>query len=959
MDFGKASAGQHRKKNETSSFFKEARIAYLNIQGSTLESLQRDLEAMEAQLESEKDLFVRAEIKGEIDETRDKIRNLSNIEVPLNALLLQGMKLNIDEIDDLLKQEKVISIRNKLAQKRENCVIALNKRVSEVTNLTELDKALDQMQIDETLENKLASGSIDQVTLDLILSSDMKHFMNEAFIGEVESARDKMTAEDNRILKHEEQAILEDIQDKTDKEWSKLKGETQMEIEKLTAEKQSLQSQVGKAKLSDRNRIRKRIREIDRLIERFQAEMEEGRLQFSRKHFTKNETSSARRVGHLADAGTLSKLRTLASEAKLLKLSKIKQYMDSEFDSLEAELESGEREAILGKEVMAKLRAEIRKGKEFLLSKNEVSPSDLKTIGLNLKEAEGLLSLTEKEIATLKKNRPAVEGEVMTAYGKLKAGIETVDPDQMRKVISLRQEELRKQGFKEDSKILSTVEASLTQLTDPSGELRVRLRKYDEALKDIGSLEPSELILLQEELKQMAPQIEMLSNLDEFIVKALSEENQAAQMAHSAIKDLDLVENNKELKEALLDNLGPDHLEFVPKSEFETKYRRYTESGHMVFYQKGDQWKIILDESALESESLEVLKKQLKHELLHLEFEKGQGVKEQVRRMLVEADPKRWEKVRAAFIAMAKEGKKSPPNGKEWKDDDILSELYAMQHEIGRVWSKGDTAVDELNNLLVGLDVKSNIGNMEEMIRGYEGGVKLEDDPEALTKAATETKELSKSQATYEKNKADIGKLSDRIKSLQGSDVVGYVDGAGPLLGKMSSFNDESAHLNEDLLKHPDNAVIVVSISARNTQLDKDLKTVEAEISRAAKDLPNQEMGVLGKVWIDTTFFSLADVVQLGKDVYEFFARRHERKKKDHAARLGKAFFNGTDLGREASARQEKAEAEEVQEWQSRYENKDAWELLDELKNLGNSLLPSKDQLKAILRILAQKGRIE
>jgi hypothetical protein len=65
-----------------------------------------------------------------------------------------------------------------------------------------------------------------------------------------------------------------------------------------------------------------------------------------------------------------------------------------------------------------------------------------------------------------------------------------------------------------------------------------------------------------------------------------------------------------------------------------------------------------------------------------------------------------------------------------------------------------------------------------------------------------------------------------------------------------------------------------------------------------------------------------------------------------------------SEFGTEADARQQKAEAEEVNEWKSRLENKDAWQLLDIIKKMSKGYDPNKDQLKAVLRILAEKGRI-
>ena len=69
-----------------------------------------------------------------------------------------------------------------------------------------------------------------------------------------------------------------------------------------------------------------------------------------------------------------------------------------------------------------------------------------------------------------------------------------------------------------------------------------------------------------------------------------------------------------------------------------------------------------------------------------------------------------------------------------------------------------------------------------------------------------------------------------------------------------------------------------------------------AERCRGLEKEPNNQIGLFQKLWLNTSFLSLDDVGQVGVDIMEFFERSQKRRKADHAAQLGMALFNGTDI---------------------------------------------------------------
>ncbi|MBU0727430.1 hypothetical protein KKA95_01975, partial [Patescibacteria group bacterium] len=502
---------------------------------------------------------------------------------------------------------------------------------------------------------------------------------------------------------------------------------------------------------------------------------------------------------------------------------------------------------------------------------------------------------------------------------------------------------------------------SAPKAKDETGKLRKGVTEFKKKLAGLASLSSEAVIGLYQELQTVRTEV----GIEPEATTEDKEGDLFATKVDFSIEAMASANTIEEVESIIEENFGPEHVTHVNHAEFNDKYKKYTPNGYMVFYKRGDHWELLVDENALgKYELVDQIKGQFTHELLHLKFDKSKKVRDEVRNSFIK-NGSQWTKIKSAFLEFAKFEEKEPPTDEGWTDDFILSEIFAMQKDIAI--SRGDDPLSKLYNSIIGASLLESLNmNVGEKTKQYE---EANEEPEEWHGSSGggggggggEGGDLEGGETSggYDENKRNIEMIQEQIDELIGSEFVGMLPGGSSLLGAMDKYNKQTNSLNEDLKNNSDNSILAVGISERVTQIKKDVSDLEKELGKISAATPNQTMNPLRKLWISTTFLSLDDIVQAGVDVYEYFSRRHDRKKKDHAARLGMALFNGTNLGREARARQQKAEAEEVSEWQGRYENLDAWQLQDEIKSMAAGPDPSKDQLKAILRILAQKGRID
>jgi len=502
--------------------------------------------------------------------------------------------------------------------------------------------------------------------------------------------------------------------------------------------------------------------------------------------------------------------------------------------------------------------------------------------------------------------------------------------------------------------------------------------KFGERVKNIGAMEPEEMEILLSDLRTYKERFAWLRDFKGNMEKAKG--NETARLAHQTIGAIQKARDVEEIETILKRDLGDAHLILMEPAEFAKTYggkkkrwrKQYT-SGFAVYHQKGDAWEVIVNKDAFAKRgNIKSLRNQLIHELLHAEFENHEDTRNRVEGIFMEY-PDQWSKVREAYLEAYGKTKKSPHPDGHWDDRDIMSELYAM-HDFGKKLNRGNSPQAQLNNLIfrLGLNSKEKISDyqawkdehsVEEKVSKVMGAEEAEE--EHAEKPAVSHAEGGAAGAgevggggAVEENGIKIGLLQKQIKSLFDAEYLDDVPGARRLLNVMNKFNKETGDINQEL-KGKTNYVYLYSIERRIKKVGDDLKLIEKALGQVSNDSPNRIINPLQNLWNSTNVFSVEDLVQVCVHVYEFFKRRHERKRDDHAARLGMALFDRTDLGREAKARKLKAESAEVNEWKERLENEDAWKLLELIDKLGDSLDPSADQLKAILRILAQKGRIE
>jgi hypothetical protein len=989
---------------------------------NSIATLERDKETLEARFETEQDLKKRAKIKDEIKEIGKEIKRLKSLEPSKTPLaLFNGLENNIKEIEGELDKEPDIANRQVLENRKIACLDALEARQRKIENHDQLTDALDQISNDDFIIKSLTNKDFDYINIEYLLSSNLEPFFDDKFRGQLIAAEQQMITSDftkNALRPQRDQLAID-----SDKEWFEYKKGIDEEVTKLEKEREELNLKLEEDfDINQKGQLKERIKWIDNIIPHF-TKQAGRRSEWTHKSVLKKEKDlSGASLLEDVSPEVLDKMKKFMEEARFMRAEKIREYLEAEFEEVKKQFEQVKKNntfsksTIDGETLMIDGEPIERRGlqkdfDEFSLflqylanpdeiaildkierdpkididqyQKNLKDPQILKTLASNLEEFKMRLSISKSEIKTIRADRGNIERTILSEFGRMDSVMKQFKPDEIQLLKErLEKDELKrlkaidenntkdaktKYDERKDSSLLYQQKLrAIDEFITPDSDLKKHFKKYKNLLRGIKSLEPEELQMIRQELGILRPKLKMLENFSQSMEKALNPENNAAMKAHQSIIELESAADIEEIRHILNRNLGAEHLMLVGSAEFENKYRKYTPEGFMAFYQKEDEagnildWNIIIDESALaDPKNVKELKRQLTHELLHLEFEKSEDVKREIREKFV--SDTEWPKIRQAFIDKAESEGKKPPTGDEWADDDILSELYAMQNEIGNVWIPGSSHDAVLNNLLVGAGLASGFKDVTEKIKGYEKGIEKIRGMSGMTQgdaAATEEPTAEGVVGNYEEFKNTIDIQGNLIKELDTSEFKGFVPGIPAAISILQKMHKDISDLNERFRQELDNSILAAGIEAAIQQMKDGVKQVEKALAEASGKSPNLEINPFRKIWNNTSFLCMSDIVQVLIDIKEFVSRRHNRKKSDHAARLGMALFQKTDLGREAHARKQKAEMAEVQEWQSRYENLDAWQLEAEIKSMSKAIDPTKDQLKAVLRLLAQKGRL-
>lgn len=847
----------------------------------------------------------------------------------------------------------------------ENCLGKLKEPIESQKNL---DTAIKDVSSFTQVLGKIRSVDLDQVDIEYLLKSEVRPFFGKELEDRLKKSQEKMTTSDKVLNETIWQMDDKEIMFQARTEWPAEEKRLKAKLKELKADKKNPES--TREIVLVKNSLEGRTAWINHRAVRLQAEKQEWQerneklaylnnnedkkesddvLELMRKQ-TENKDLRDTRIHRLtldierqniaAISDKLSyedklKINNILLEAREVRLEEVRQYLRKRLDRIKNEFNKKKNlYAESGQE--KKIQAHLEDSDEWHEKIKKIEEEKGVTAALEaVKDLNKRLDLFESSFEDSNNTASAYATDIEQLKGQITKQVATLEKE--------------------------------PEARDEVGKLKRKITDFKSRLSGLATLSSEAVIDLYQELQGIKSDIG---------IKEVVDENDGAVIASKvdfSIEELTYASSIEEIEFIIQKFFGSGHVDYVSHAEFEKEYRKYTSEGYAVFYKRGDEWKVILDESAKGKPQLvDELKGQFTHELLHLKYDKSKEVRDYVQNSFIRQNSQ-WPEIKEAFIEMVELEGKEPPTDEGWTDHYILSEIYAMQNDIGRMVSRGNDPKSKLNNLLIGagfadalnIDDKKNKyekANEEpaEEIYGFEGGGGGEGpgggegDGGDLGEGAAETS------GSYDENVKALETTDRRIKELQGSEFIGMIPGGSSLLSAMNQYKNQTQELNEMFKNDPGNKVLATGINERLAELKDDLTAIEGDISSVADSAPNQKIGLFANLWNNTTFLSLDDIVQTGIDVYEFFDRRHARNKKDHAARLGMALFNGTTLGREALARQQKAEAEEVSEWQGRYETLDAWQLNDEIKSIANGVLPpNKDQLKAILRILAQKGRID
>ncbi len=133
----------------------------------------------------------------------------------------------------------------------------------------------------------------------------------------------------------------------------------------------------------------------------------------------------------------------------------------------------------------------------------------------------------------------------------------------------------------------------------------------------------------------------------------------------------------------------------------------------------------------------------------------------------------------------------------------------------------------------------------------------------------------------------------------------------------------------------------------------KDKPTFQDLVDKVAPYVPKKEnpVGYLQEVWSQTTFLSMMDLYNMGKEIVEFIKRKHNRKSKSRFSKVGNNLPLG--LGSEMDRINQQAENEEVNQYKEAMDQWGVWQIMEKLHSTHD-----RDQAKACFFVLTEKGEL-
>ena len=189
------------------------------------------------------------------------------------------------------------------------------------------------------------------------------------------------------------------------------------------------------------------------------------------------------------------------------------------------------------------------------------------------------------------------------------------------------------------------------------------------------------------------------------------------------------------------------------------------------------------------------------------------------------------------------------------------------------------------------------------------------------------------------------------------ADNVSYIDELEKL------FEEKYGEYKKD--PHADTNDVLTGQLTRIRVMVEEAGGAIAKFDAEQRDLRNEQQtgrGIASTLWHSFNLMSISDFVAIYKGIKEDLVRQFGRRQQGKIGEVGESLtswipkkvpYLGT-LSAEFHRRYKQAEVDEVQKWQDALKDVDSYELQEKLHNPAN-----KDQMKAILNLLSEKGRID
>lgn len=519
----------------------------------------------------------------------------------------------------------------------------------------------------------------------------------------------------------------------------------------------------------------------------------------------------------------------------------------------------------------------------------------------------------------------------------------------------------------------------LARLAEPG----LSQEEQDKILAPLRHTSAEKLLRLHQKLSKATPPEDFQELMEEMAKENKEAEREfTAQNAKHCIDGLDYLQNAS-FEETIkfvrehLNRDGKQRVEIVNSGQFKHydlgpgKHPRYvdlrrftTSKGGMVFHQRGDEWNIIINEDKFRSGelTLEELKRQIRHELLHVELE-HLPEEEQKRIMGKITGRGDWPQLKEWFLKL----EKRPPDLKKgWTDYDIAHELYAMQFDLGNeeidektiaALEPKDQARARLNNAFCGPGLKT----AEDLFRGMEDGAedilaKEKVNPSAIPKESESSEDQTKS---YEENRKEIEGYEGQLNGFLDSPTAGKLKGLKPHLRKLKRENKKTDEDNEFFAQHPKSRLLAKHVTERNKIMKEAIEEVDEAINETQKNEDRSGGKFLQQLRNNTTWISATGIKKAAVKFFNYLKEWSELNTDDEGDLLGKSLLGDTRMGRKYASSLAGNEDKQVNNWQEGMKEYSPKQLLDNLKKMANSFNPNRYEFKATLRLLAEEGRLQ